>query len=88
MSRKPQNIQKTFLLPEVESRLYKVPRLAEKDKKMFPLSPKVRDQSILPVLKWIIPLIYRRTGRLISRFQLAYYFVNRLILLKGFHGQT
>jgi hypothetical protein len=55
---------------------------------MFPLSRITRDTIIFPITKWIIPLAVGKGSRIGGYFQIAYYFLNWLILQKQFKGST
>lgn len=81
-------IQKQKLILEIESKFGIAPRLSRDNTKVFPLSYSVRDFTIVPAMKWVIPLAVGTTKKLVWRFHLAYYFVNRMILLKKYCGQT
>jgi hypothetical protein len=63
------------------------PKFSPKDGKMFSPNGETRDKIIVPMFKWVIPLIFGRHD-FMRRAQVAYKFINRLWVLSAISGSS
>jgi hypothetical protein len=88
INKKQPGMKRYSIYSKIEQHLSFLPRLSKNDSKVFPFTERFRDLTLIPMFKWVIPLCMESGGGLVSRFHLAYSFINRMILLRKFHGQA